>query len=37
MSDLARKNIIEAHTNPLDARQKRFRISDLRRLKEASK
>lgn len=37
MSDLARKNIIEAHPNPLDARQKRFRVSDLIKLKEASK
>jgi hypothetical protein len=37
MSDLARKNVIAAYYNPLDARQKRFRVSDLVRLKEAAK
>jgi hypothetical protein len=37
MSNLARKNMIEAHPTPLDARQKRFRVSDLEKLKEASK
>jgi predicted XRE-type DNA-binding protein len=37
MSDLARKNVIEFQSNPLDGRQKRFRISDLVKLKEAAK
>jgi len=37
MSDLAKENVIEYQSNPLDRRQKRFRVSDLLKLKEAAR
>lgn len=36
MSDLVKENAIKFQSNPLDRRQKRFRVSDLMKLKEAA-